>query len=133
MVEAMLTGDKQVKFPKHQPMIIKARLIHPDQTNNLPTNFKSFSIFATLEEFGLPPTELRFIQALYYNSFCDISIAGATYPGFNLEAGVRQGCPLCPLRPDPELPSLRPPGVLWKFWPPSSWSQLCSLLFGFWL
>ena len=45
----------------------------------------------------LPQWLLRFVDALYCGNLCQIVIGGARHPGFELLAGVRQGCPLSPL------------------------------------
>ena len=46
---------------------------------------------------GWPPWLLRFVEVLYTNNFCVLSLGGNTGPGFETTAGVRQGCPLSPL------------------------------------
>ena len=51
----------------------------------------------TLSEFGIPPEELNFVKALYDSAHCRIDMQGLSFPGFSLQAGVRQGCPLSPL------------------------------------
>ena len=37
------------------------------------------------------------IKALYHNQRCNLSIKGRQYPGFQITAGIKQGCPLSPL------------------------------------
>ena len=54
-------------------------------------------IMRTLEEFGIPQTELNFVKALYDSAHCRIDLQGLNFPGFAMQAGVRQGCPLSPL------------------------------------
>ena len=51
----------------------------------------------TLESIGLPQTAMNLLRQLYSCSQCSIASGGAMFPGFALEAGVRQGCPLSPL------------------------------------
>ena len=51
----------------------------------------------SLEAIGLPPHAIHFIKALYDNKRCDISFQGNVYKGFNMDCGVRQGCPISPL------------------------------------
>jgi len=46
---------------------------------------------------GWPPWMLRFVEVLYTNNLCVLSLGGNTGPGFQATAGVRQGCPLSPL------------------------------------
>ena len=51
----------------------------------------------TLTGIGLPQAAMNLLRQLYSCSQCSIASGGATFPGFALEAGVRQGCPLSPL------------------------------------
>ena len=67
-----------------------------DFAGALPSMSQDF-IHEALASAGVPQEELNFLRALYDDSHCDISMHGAIYPGFPLEAGVRQGCPLSPL------------------------------------
>jgi hypothetical protein len=46
---------------------------------------------------GLPIHAQRIIDAFYLNTCCEISIGGGRFPGFPMEAGIRQGCPLSPM------------------------------------
>ena len=54
-------------------------------------------LIQSLHSIGLPDHALNFIRALYDRNKCDISFKGAVYPGFNVDRGVRQGCPISPL------------------------------------
>ena len=47
---------------------------------------------------GLLPKEIiRFVVQLYTGNRCFIQIHGGKFKGFDLSAGIRQGCPLSPL------------------------------------
>lgn len=50
-----------------------------------------------IEHLGFPRHITNAITALYNNNRCHITHHNHTYRGFNLSAGVRQGCPLSPL------------------------------------
>lgn len=50
----------------------------------------------TLEAFGIGPNTRRRIAALQTNANSKLLINDRLSPGFNLECGVRQGCPLSP-------------------------------------
>jgi len=50
-----------------------------------------------LEGIGLPTGVVRLIRALYKNNSCVISLSGGRWDGFDISAGIRQGCPLSPL------------------------------------
>ena len=45
---------------------------------------------------GWPSSIRRFMNILYHKNYCDISLGGARYDGFNITRGVRQGNPLSP-------------------------------------
>jgi len=51
----------------------------------------------SLAAVGLPEHALHFIEALYDNNYCNIAFQGTTYEGFDMQSGVRQGCPISPL------------------------------------
>jgi len=51
-------------------------------------------LFADL---GLPPELLNFIRALYRRNICQLVVGGSRHVGFEISAGIRQGCPLSPL------------------------------------
>ena len=51
----------------------------------------------SLAAVGLPEHALHFIDALYDNNRCNISFQGNIYEGFDMQCGVRQGCPISPL------------------------------------
>ena len=51
----------------------------------------------SLRSIGLPDHALNFIRALYDCNKCNISFKGSVYPGFDMNRGVRQGCPISPL------------------------------------
>ena len=46
---------------------------------------------------GIPPNLLHLIQNMYLDNTVSIVIGGATFPGFRVTSGVRQGCPFSPL------------------------------------
>ncbi len=46
---------------------------------------------------GLPTNILNAFDFLYSPSKCNISVKGGAFDGFEMRAGVRQGCPLSPL------------------------------------
>ena len=52
---------------------------------------------AVLGRLGLPDSVLNIIGALYDQNKCVIKVAGGHFDGFQLLAGIRQGCPLSPL------------------------------------
>jgi len=54
-------------------------------------------LFCTLRHIGLPHNALNLLDSLYSNSFCEVKQGSTSTPGFPLETGVRQGCPLSPL------------------------------------
>ena len=54
-------------------------------------------LFKVLRHMGLPRTVLNIITALYNQNKCVISCGGHVCPGFQMRAGIRQGCPLSPL------------------------------------
>ena len=51
----------------------------------------------SLSSIGLPEHAIRLIDALYDNNHCNISFQGNIYEGFDMQCGVRQGCPISPL------------------------------------
>ena len=46
---------------------------------------------------GLPESVCRFVECLYLGHGCKVSSSDGLHPGFRIEAGIRQGCPLSPL------------------------------------
>lgn len=50
-----------------------------------------------LHALGLPKGVMNFIGSMYSHNRCVIRMQGQDYPGFCLQGGVRQGCPLSPL------------------------------------
>ena len=48
-------------------------------------------------ELAWPQELLNFIRGLYVNNRCRLVVGGAQFEGFDLTAGIRQGCPLSPL------------------------------------
>jgi hypothetical protein len=54
-------------------------------------------IHRVLQRTGMPEGCQRLVRSLYNDSKCLIACGGGLYPGFELTAGVRQGCPLSPL------------------------------------
>ena len=51
---------------------------------------------AMLELIGVPQAARNLVTALYHSQQCSVSLAGDTYEGFSIGAGIRQGCPLSP-------------------------------------
>ena len=54
-------------------------------------------LLETLTDIGIPDHILAYIRVLYANNNCCISLKGHRYEGFQVTAGIRQGCPLSPL------------------------------------
>jgi hypothetical protein len=54
-------------------------------------------VHTCLLHLGMPENARNAFLHLYSNSACCISLQGASYEGFAMKAGVRQGCPLSPL------------------------------------
>ena len=54
-------------------------------------------LFAVLEHYGLPPSAMNVVTALYLNTTAELLIHGSLYGSINFETGIRQGCPLSPL------------------------------------
>ena len=50
-----------------------------------------------LAKLGCPHWLLNFVDCLYDNTRCSISLEGRLFEGFPQKAGIRQGCPLSPL------------------------------------
>jgi len=50
-----------------------------------------------LEALGLPKDMLEIIKMMYHQHGCNILFDGHSFEGFDIEAGIRQGCPLSPL------------------------------------
>ena len=50
-----------------------------------------------LAKLGCPHWLLCFVDCLYDNTRCSISLEGRLFEGFQQNAGIRQGCPLSPL------------------------------------
>ena len=78
-----------------------------------------------LQHMGLPGWLLNFVGALYSNNHCQLVVGGGRHEGFDMKAGIRQGCPLSPLifavTADPLL--RRMARRLSKRWPASSASS----------
>ena len=53
-------------------------------------------ILEVLRSRGWPPWFITIVELLYARNFCSITVCGTTGEGFELTAGVRQGCPLSP-------------------------------------
>lgn len=51
----------------------------------------------TLEDIGLPRAALRVIKNFYDGGRCKMVHAGGRWEGFDMNAGIRQGCPLAPI------------------------------------
>ena len=54
-------------------------------------------IFDVLTSRGWSEWFIKVLKLLYWNNVCCISLGGVRNPGFEISAGVRQGCPLSPL------------------------------------
>ena len=54
-------------------------------------------LIRVLEHLRLPPALLCYVRMLYGGNRCQIACGGQRFAGFELTAGVRQGCPLSPL------------------------------------
>ena len=52
---------------------------------------------AVLKALGLPRHILNFVISLYDSHCCHIVSGGGVFQGFEIQAGIRQGCPLSPL------------------------------------
>ena len=50
-----------------------------------------------LRYIGLPREATNLICSMYHNNVCYIRMQGQDFPGFILQGGVKQGCPLSPL------------------------------------
>ena len=50
-----------------------------------------------LERLGIPDFVLNVVKTLYSQVRCVLRVKGADHGGIDMEAGVRQGCPLSPL------------------------------------
>ena len=51
----------------------------------------------SLKHIGIPQHARNVLNTLYSQSYCQVSFGGKVANGFDLDAGVRQGCPLSPL------------------------------------
>ena len=54
-------------------------------------------LLEVLRHIGAPAECLNFVKALYDDNRCRVSCKGGSYEGFDIAAGIRQGCPLSPL------------------------------------
>ena len=54
-------------------------------------------IHRILAKLGVPAEFRRMVRSLYDDQRCAIHWGGSTHAGFDIAAGVRQGCPLSPL------------------------------------
>ena len=61
-----------------------------------PSVTRSF-ILSILAHMGLPAELLNIITTLYHNNWCWLVVGGGQHPGFYVESGIRQGCPLSPV------------------------------------
>ena len=50
-------------------------------------------LFWVLDRMGIPDYFREAIRQLYDNNTCDLLLNGARYPGFDIDGGIRQGCP----------------------------------------
>ncbi len=53
-------------------------------------------IFQALEKLGFGPYFCSSIKTMYKHANCSIKLHSGTSPRFNLNCGVRQGCPISP-------------------------------------
>ena len=51
----------------------------------------------TLEAIGLPRAALHVVKNFYDGGKCSLVFAGGRWRGFDMGAGIRQGCPLAPI------------------------------------
>ena len=105
--------ERQQGFLKNRSMIrnllevdtamICAALTHEDSATiflDFEAAFPSITqeyTFEALSSCGVPEEAMNSFKFFYRQSRCRIAVKGQTYDGFNLEAGVRQGCPLSPI------------------------------------
>ena len=54
-------------------------------------------LLEVLAAIGLPPQILAFISNLYVRNVCSLIVGGHRVAGFEMQCGIRQGCPLSPL------------------------------------
>ena len=54
-------------------------------------------LLKALRHIGLPEAALSAARALYDNNRCRLAFAGSLWASFDLQSGIRQGCPLSPL------------------------------------
>jgi len=54
-------------------------------------------LLEVLQDLGLPMETINFITNLYRMNECQVSMGGDKFQGFQITAGIRQGCPLSPL------------------------------------
>ena len=74
----------------------KGMLVLFDFKAAFPSVAHSF-LMESLSAIGMPQSALDFIGMMYDNNHCDIAFRGELYEGFNMDCGIRQGCPLSPL------------------------------------
>lgn len=53
-------------------------------------------IFQTIEQFGFGQSFCRAVRTMYSNGNSSIRLKNGTSPRFELQRGIRQGCPLSP-------------------------------------
>ena len=54
-------------------------------------------LHATLEHLGIPRSFRCLVRCLCWGHGCTLVVDQQRYPGFVIESGIRQGCPLSPL------------------------------------
>ena len=74
----------------------KGAIVFFDFASAFPSISQSY-LLRILTEIGLPKNALNMIHALYDNNRCVVQTNGFRGEGFQMTAGVRQGCPLSPL------------------------------------
>ena len=94
----MLLNILEVDFEMHAASLEqeKAVAIFFDFAAAFPSIAHRFLI-ETLRAEGLPPHILQYSELIYSNNTCCLSVGGGTFHGFQVNAGIRQGCPLSPL------------------------------------
>ena len=50
-------------------------------------------LFRVIRALGLPAHAIHFLEALYNDNKCTLTVGGCLHDGFGMHAGIRQGCP----------------------------------------
>lgn len=78
-----------LKHPKGTLLLFDFRAAFPSVSHRFLIN--------SLQALGLPEHAITLIKSLYHRNTCKIAFKGTQYEGFEMQCGVRQGCPLSPL------------------------------------